>query len=52
MTLDDGTTLDYFLNTSLNMDNADLSCFSGVTDLTLEYGYLSEGDLHGMATTS
>lgn len=49
VTLDDGTTLDYFLNTSLNMDNADLSCFSGVTDLTLEYGYLSEGDLHGMA---
>ena len=38
VTLDDGTTLDYFLNTSLNMDNADLSCFSGVTDPTLEYG--------------
>ncbi len=48
VTLDDGTTLDYFLNTSLDMDNADLSCFSGVTDLTLEYGYLSEGDLQGM----
>lgn len=46
--LDDETSLNYFLNEALYMDMADLSCFKGVSWLSLEYGYLNPGDLKGM----
>ncbi len=46
--LEDGTSFDFFLNEALDMDWADLSCFKGVSWLSLEYGYLNPGDLMGM----
>ena len=46
--LDDGTTINYFLNEDLYMDLADLSCFKNVSWLALEYGHLNPDDLKGM----
>ena len=46
--LEDGTSFDFLRNEALDMDWADLSCFKGVSWLSLEYGYLNPGDLMGM----
>jgi len=46
--LTDGTEHDYFLNEELYMDLEDLSCFTGVEHLTIEFGYLKPENLRGM----
>lgn len=46
--LDDGSVYNYFVNNELYADYADLSCFTNMELLTLEYGYPSTYDLEGL----
>ena len=46
--LDDGDMRNFYASDELYADYGDLSCFKKVTQLTLEYGYPSTGDLSGM----